>query len=29
MVETTQNDSVLYEVIADPVRSGTEERIWC
>ena len=27
MVETTQNDSVLYEVISDPVRSGTEERI--
>ena len=27
LVETTQNDSVLYEVISDPVRAGTEERI--
>ena len=27
LVETTQNDTVLYEVVADPVRSGTEERI--
>jgi len=27
LVETALNDSVLYEVIADPVRSGTEERI--
>ena len=27
LVETELNDSVLYEVISDPVRSGTEERI--
>ena len=27
LVESTQNDTVLYEVIADPVREGTEERI--
>ena len=27
LVETTQNDTVLYEVISDPVRAGTEERI--
>ena len=27
LVESTQNDTVLYEVVADPVRSGTEERI--
>ena len=27
VVENTQNDTVLYEVVADPVRSGTEERI--
>lgn len=26
-VETTLNDTVLYEVVADPIRSGTEERI--
>ena len=27
LVESTQNDTVLYEVIADPVRVNTEERI--
>ena len=27
LVENTQNDTVLYEVIADPVRVNTEERI--
>ena len=27
LVENTLNDSVMYEVIADPVREGTEERI--
>ena len=27
LVETELNDSVLYEVISDPVRIGTEERI--
>ena len=27
IVESTQNDTVLYEVIADPVRIDTEERV--
>lgn len=27
LVESTQNDTVLYEVIADPVRVNTEERV--
>ncbi len=27
LVETTLNDSVLYQVIADPTRDGTEERV--
>ena len=27
LVESTQNDTVLYEVVSDPVRNGTEERI--
>ena len=27
LVESTQNDTVLYEVVADPVRNGVEERI--
>jgi hypothetical protein len=27
IVEETLNDAILYQVIADPVRSGTEERI--
>ena len=27
VVELTQQDAVLYQVIADPIRSGTEERI--
>ena len=27
VVEQTQQDTALYEVVADPIRSGTEERI--
>ena len=27
LVESTQNDTVLYEVVSDPVRDGSEERI--
>ena len=27
LVESTQSDTVLYEVVSDPVRNGTEERI--
>jgi len=27
IVEQTQQDTALYEVVADPIRSGTEERI--
>ena len=27
LVESTQKDTVLYEVVSDPVRGGNEERI--
>ena len=27
LVESTQNDTVLYEVVADPIRDGNEERV--
>ena len=27
LVESTQNDTVLYEVVSDPIRDGNEERI--